>query len=64
MIDIEELSKRIVFHRAVNRISLEDLARDLEISVNTLKKIIRKEHVKETTRIYVWQKMDIIERGE
>ena len=64
MIDIEELSKRITIYRAVNKISLEELAKDLEISVNTLQKIVRKQNVKETTRIYVWQKMDTIERGE
>lgn len=64
MINVEELSKRIVFYRAVNRISLEKLASDLKISVNTLKKIINNEHVKETTIIYVSQKMDMIERGE
>ena len=62
MIDIEELSKRITYYRAIKKISLTDLAAILEISINTLQKIIKKEHVKETTRIYVWEKLNFIEK--
>lgn len=62
MIDIEELSKRIIYYRAIKKISLTDLAAILEISINTLQKIIKKEHVKETTRIYVWEKLNFIEK--
>ena len=64
MINEEELSKKIVYYRAINRVSLEDLATKLGIAINTLKKIIKQEHVKETTRIYVWEKMEELERGE
>ena len=62
MIDAEELSKRITYYRAVNRIPLKELAQELGIAINTLKKMIQKEHVKETTRIYVWEKLDILEK--
>lgn len=62
MIDIEELSKRIIYYRAIKKMSLTDLAAILEISINTLQKIIKKEHVKETTRIYVWEKLNFIEK--
>ena len=55
MIDIEELSKRIIYYRAIKKISLTDLAAILEISINTLQ-------VKETTRIYVWEKLNFIEK--
>jgi len=63
MIDAEELSKRIIYYRAVNKISLNSLTKQLGISINTLQKIIKKQYVKEITRIYVWEKMDLIEKG-
>lgn len=64
MIDVEELSKRLVYYRATNKISITQLAKQLKISVNTLQKVIRKKHVKEITRIYIWEKMDNIEKEE
>ena len=63
MIDAEELSKRIIYYRAVNKISLNSLTKQLGISINTLQKIIKKQYVKEITRIYVWEKMEKIEKG-
>ena len=64
MRDVEELSRKVIYYRAMNKISAEDLAAKLEISYGTLLKIIRKQNVKETTRIYVWEKLEIIEKLE
>ena len=63
MIDVEELSKKIVYYRALNKISITNLAKQLGISINTLQKVIKKQHVKEITRVYIWEKMNIIENG-
>ena len=63
MIDIEELSKKVIYYRGINKLSLEELAKQLNISINTLQKVIKKQHVKETTRIYVWEKLSFIEKG-
>lgn len=63
MIDVEELSKRLVYYRALNKISITNLAKQLGISINTLQKVIKKQHVKEITRVYIWEKMNIIENG-
>ena len=64
MIDIEELSKKVVFYRAMKKMSIDDLAKNLGIAYGTLQKIIRRQDVKETTRIYVWEKLDILEKLE
>lgn len=63
MVNKEELSQRIIYYRAINKISLTNLAKQLKISINTLRKIINQEYVKEITRIYVWEKLNIIENG-
>lgn len=63
MIDEVELSKRIIFFRAIKKLSITSLAKQLDISINTLQKMIRKEHVKETTKIYTWKKLDVLEKG-
>ena len=48
MINAEELSRRLVYYRAINKISITDLAKQLGISINTLQKIIKKQYVKES----------------
>jgi transcriptional regulator with XRE-family HTH domain len=63
MIDIEELSKRIIYYRALNKISLKETAKRFNVSVNTLQKMIKKQNVKEITRIYAWEKLEILENG-
>lgn len=63
MINAEELSRRLVYYRAINKISITDLAKQLGISINTLQKIIKKQYVKEITKIYVWEKIEKIEKG-
>ena len=52
----EELIRELTYFRAVNKISKTKLAKMLKISVNSLNKILRKEHVKDTTRIYIIEK--------
>ena len=64
MIDAEELSKKVIIFRATRKMSIDDLAKKLKIAYGTLLKIIKKEDVKETTRIYVWEKLEIIEKLE
>ena len=65
MIDAEKLSKDLIYYRAVNKISIDDLAKMLEVSINTLQRILRNEYVKEVTKIRVAEKFeDIKEEGE
>ena len=64
MIDLEELSKKVLMFRATRKMSIDKLAKSLGVSFGTLEKIIRKQSVKETTRIYVWEKLDILEKLE
>lgn len=62
MVNAEELAKKVIYYRSIRRMSINDLAAKLKISVNTLQKIIRKEHVKDSTRIFVWEKLDMFEK--
>lgn len=64
MINLEELSTKLIYYRAINKISITTLAKKIGISVNTLQKIIKKQYVKEITKIYVWEKFEKIEKGE
>lgn len=64
MIDVDELSRKVIMYRALRKMSLVNLAKKLGISFGTLQKIVMKESVKETTRIYVWEKLEILEKLE
>lgn len=62
MIDIDELSKKIIYYRAINKMTVTDLADKMNISPSTLRKITQKNNsVKETTLVYVWNFLETLE---
>lgn len=62
MIDINELSKKIIYYRAINKMTVTDLADKMNISPSTLRKITQKNNsVKETTLVYVWNFLETLE---
>lgn len=52
----EKLIEEITYFMGINKISKINFAKLLKISVNTLNKILKGEHVKITTQIYVREK--------
>lgn len=62
MIDEKTLAKDLIYYRAVNKISIAELAKMLDISINTLQKILKNEYVKEVTLIRVTEKFKKINK--
>lgn len=52
----DELIRQMTYYRAVNKLSKIQFAKMLKISVNTLNNILNKRYVKETTKIYTFEK--------
>lgn len=62
MVDERTLAKDLIYYRAVNKISIAELAKMLGISINTLQKILKNEYVKEVTIIRVSEKFEKISK--
>lgn len=62
MVDERTLAKDLIYYRAVNKISIAELAKMLGISINTLQKILKNEYVKEVTLIRVTEKFEKINK--
>lgn len=61
----DELIRQMTYYRGVNKLSKIQFAKMLKISVNTLNNILNKRYVKETTKIYTFEKFKKIkEEGE
>lgn len=60
--NLENLSTELTYFRAKNKISKKELAILLKVSMNTLQRILKNEHVKDTTRIYVAFKFEDLKK--
>ncbi len=58
MIDTSKLAEDLIYYRAVNKISVSKLAKMLDISINTLQKVLKDEYVKEVTLIRIAEKFE------
>lgn len=58
MIDTSKLAEDLIYYRAVNKISVSKLAKMLDISINTLQKVLKDEYVKEVTSIRIAKKFE------
>lgn len=58
MIDTSKLAEDLTYYRAVNKISVGKLAKMLDISINTLQKVLKDEYVKEVTSIRIAEKFE------
>ena len=58
MIDTSKLAEDLIYYRAVNKISVSKLAKMLDISINTLQKVLKDEYVKEVTSIRIAEKFE------
>jgi len=58
----DELIRQMIYYRGVNKLTKAQFAKMLNISVNTLNNILNQRHVKETTKIYVFEKFKKIRK--
>ena len=62
MIDTEKLAKDLIYYRSINKLSINKLANKLEISINTMQKILKNQYVKEVTSILVAEKFENLKK--
>lgn len=60
--NLENLPTELTYFRAKHKISKKDLAALLKVAINTLQKILKNEHVKDTTKIYVALKFEDLKK--
>ena len=62
MINTEKLAKDLIYYRSINKLSINKLANKLEISINTMQKILKNQYVKEVTSILVAEKFENLKK--